>query len=561
MRLLVVATAVLLSACANAIESRTAQGGGVGLAYMAPMRLLTVTATRAPAIEPQAITNARNALVGAENELTAARAALTTATTEARNARALANAAVPAVPALETLAVSKEAVQRVAQARFDTANAAAVTARGAYQSVVTASRDARALENARNELVAAETDLTAARAVRDGASGDDRVAAQRRVDIATARAERARAAQEQLVMALGPPRETVEVSMGAAIGDRNTRFVANVSNNWFRSARGRIVVGQNGLLQSANLTVDGQVDEVLVGVAQSLVALSTTGGSGRQLWELKGIDPAYGCDSTGALVEENATTIPQSASPAPTTLSISFNPVVPADIARVNQALCGAGFSYRISVRADAPSARAITESPPAENPTQPLTTNFASMCSLTVGRAPNQRRRCPGLVYRQNEPMNIDIIRFDNELRRQTYTERSFSFSVPNSAPVDVLRYDDAMFVTRRDDVGFVDGSFVSLDFDRPSEAAVAAGIPFRIVRGTTEALSELVQLRVNLENQQAALIQAEQAAAAARANDEANAEIAQLESTRRLLELRLAVEEARQRLREAEAEAAVAQ
>ncbi len=558
MRLLVVATAVLLSACANAIESRTAQGGGVGLAYMAPMRLLTVTATRAPAIEPQAITNARNALVGAENELTAARAALTTATTEARNARALANAAVPAVPALETLAVSKEAVQRVAQARFDTANAAAVTARGAYQSVVTASRDARALENARNELVAAETDLTAARAARDGASGDDRVAAQRRVDIATARAERARAAQEQLVMALGPPRETVEITMGAAIGDRNARFVANVSNNWFRSARGRIVVGQNGLLQSANLTVDGQVDEVLVGVAQSIVSLRAAGGGGSQLIEVKGVNGKE-CGPDGEFAT-SGDTIPAPATLMPTTLSLSFNPVESADIDRVNQSLCGAGFTYRIEVRemlttsATLPqpiNALAYPNTPPE------LTPNFETMCGLTVGGDEN-RRRCPGLVYRQNEPMQIDIIRFDSERGERTYIERSFSFSVPNGAPVDVLRYDDAMFVTRRDDVGFLDGSLVSLDFDRPSEAAVAASIPFRVVRGTTDALSELVQLRVNLENQQAALARAEQDAAAARASGDANAEIAQLESARRLLELRLAVEQARQRLQEAEAAAA---
>lgn len=164
----------------------------------------------------------------------------------------------------------------------------------------------------------------------------------------------------------------------------------------------------------------------------------------------------------------------------------------------------------------------------------------------------------CPGLVYRQNQPMQIDVIRYDNTSMSEAYVERSFSFSVPNAAPVDVLRYDDAIFVTRRDDVGFVDGSLVSVDFDRPSEAAVAASIPFRIVRGTTEALSELVQLRVNYTNQQTALTQAEQAAAAAQASGAPSAEVAQLESARRILELRLAVEEARQRLQEAEAQAA---
>lgn len=522
MRLLAIAAAALLSACASSIESRTADGGGVGLSYMAPMRLLTVNATRAAPASGAVVTTARNSLVAAENELTAANTALRAATADARDARALATAG-PDIADLQSDADTKEAVQRAAQTRVNNATAAVTLARSTYQNAVTAA--------------APSVNLT----------------------------------------------ETVEITMGPAIGDPNTRFVANVNTNWFRSARGRIVVGQNGLLQSANLTVDGQLDEVLVGVAQSIVAIQSSGGlsaHGIDGREDRTLVPR--CSVTGEL--QNAIT----ATPGPTTLSLTFDPVRPGDVNMVNYALCSAGFSYRLATRplgqaqvlnrtvyvapssveasierarqeglaaGRAESAAAASETNRLQSQAEALLANLNVVCRAPNGQAAG---RCPGLAYRQNEPMHVDIIRYDNANKSMAYVERSFSFSVPNNAPIDVLRYDDATFVTRRDDVGFVDGSLVSLDFDRPSEAAVAASIPFRIVRGTTEALSELVQLRVNLANQEAALATAEQTAANNQASGAANAEIQQLQNAQRLLELRLQVEQARQRLLEAEAEAA---
>lgn len=567
------AAALLLSACANSIESRTAEGGGVGLAYMAPMRLLTVTATRAPPSDSQVVAAARTSLVAAEAELRAANNAHSDARDEAVAARALADAA-PHIASLQTTATTKELAQATAQVRVTVATAAVVNARAMYQNLSNASRDQRAFDGALADLRASVVGLVAAQ--RALAATPDDTAAQQAVARIEAEVVRRRQIYERLLLHTGPLRETVEITMGPAVGDPNARFVANVSSNWFRSARGRLVVGQNGLLQSANLTVDGQLDEALVGVAQSIVALQSAGGrSSINALGFREMLAANRCNVNGDLVSSETDTIPRDLVPGPATLSIAFDPVRRADVQRVNMALCGAGFGYRIDVRdGDLERRREATgierefqqearpriiPAPPAQAEENPvMTPRFETMCGMTIGRGADLRRRCPGLVYRQSQPMNIDVIRFDNEARVRTYVERSFSFSVPNAAPVDVLRYDDAIFVTRRDDVGFVDGSLVSVDFDRPSEAAVAASIPFRIVRGATEALSELVQLRVNYTNQQTALTQAEQAAAAAQASGAPSAEVAQLESARRILELRLAVEQARQRLQEAEAQAA---
>lgn len=574
MRLFVLAAAaVLLSACANSIESRTAQGGGVGLAYMAPMRLLTVTATRALPAESAAVTRARTALVNAEAELTTATSALQTATQEATDARELANAG-PTIAALQTAATNKEIARDTARARVTVATTAVTNAHLAYTNLTNASRDHQAVEEAHRQLASSVRDLATAQLASERASPTDRPGLQPAIDLANQRVTRDRDTYARALAVAGPLRETIEVAMGPAVGDPDARFVANISTNWFRSARGRIVVGQNGLLQSANLIVDGQLDETLVGVAQSLVSLSASGGAVK-LFESGERTRSEFCGADGEFLREAPTQLELTAQPvdsrpiisaaplAVTTLSISFDPVSEIDVHRVNRALCGAGFSYRIGVRDPRLDASPAVIDPRIATPTfrqtaASLTPSFRTMCGLTVGRGDDAPRRCPGLAYRQNEPMHVDLVRFDREQGLRTYTERSFSFSVPNAAPVDVLRYDDAMFVTRRDDVGFVDGSLVSVDFDRPSEAAVAASIPFRIVRGTTEALSELVQLRVNYTNQQTALTQAEQAAAAAQASGAPSAEVAQLESARRILELRLAVEEARQRLQEAEAQAA---
>jgi len=50
--------------------------------------------------------------------------------------------------------------------------------------------------------------------------------------------------------------------MGPAHGDPRTRFVADLNDGAFRSATGKLEVG-NGLLESSNVTVTGQVGEIL----------------------------------------------------------------------------------------------------------------------------------------------------------------------------------------------------------------------------------------------------------------------------------------------------------
>jgi hypothetical protein len=111
------------------------------------------------------------------------------------------------------------------------------------------------------------------------------------------------------------------------------------------------------------------------------------------------------------------------------------------------------------------------------------------------------------------------------------------------------VLPYGDAFFVTRRDDVAFSNGSLVSLTYDHPSEAAIAAGAPFRIVNAAAAAASQLVQLRLNLTNQRQQLANAEGAPG--------TSEVAQLENQVRILQLRQQIAQLEAQVAAAEAAA----
>lgn len=90
------------SACSSTLESRNGAQGGVGVAYMAPMRMLNIVATRGPAgVEPSQtqIRNAQNAFVSASSAVATATGAEATTRAEAETARAALAALAADAPA------------------------------------------------------------------------------------------------------------------------------------------------------------------------------------------------------------------------------------------------------------------------------------------------------------------------------------------------------------------------------------------------------------------------------------------------------------------------------
>jgi hypothetical protein len=478
------AAAIAISACAS-VESRSAGNGGVGWSYMAPVRLVTVTAERAPALEENrqaTITRARTAYVQAVTNAGAATQLRNTRKSEAEAARALANAAAgPARQELELAADRAEAAHRVAEVEAVRTQGLASAAQDTYERLV-------------------------AQATADTTQWS----------------------------------ETVRVVLGPAVGDPNHRFTADISSTPFRSASGTTIIGANGLLQSANHIADGQLDEVVVGAAQSLFALTTPGFGARGVRAPARQATAPACRDDGTLMQ--AYTAPAAQRRA---LTLTIDPTDPEQLSDVNAALCRAGFGYRL--RRGEPASRTVTTGPELDK----------------ICRTDRQGElRCNGLIYRQPRPVELRIERLDMSCPavrladgvprncNNDFDEQILSMNLPNGAPLDVLPYGAAMFVTQRTDAIFADGSLVSVNYDRPSEAAVAASLPFRALRAGAEAVSNVVQLRLDLRDREGDLVRAEQELADLREADPLGDRAAELEAMQRVLRAQIEVERLRGQL-----------
>lgn len=422
MRAIVIAAALLLAGCAS-IQSRSAQTGGEGWAYAAPMRRVAVTATREQHFDAGTqlrIDRARAALTMATTASTRAQTALETATNEAAVARATADAAADA---------QKAEAERTAQRKAsDVVNAR------------------RALDQAR----AREAELETALSVLLTAASTDNALWQERVVLAP----------------------------GAAEADPRVRFAGDLNESVFRTDRGIFRVGGNSLLQSNTFTSEGALDESIVAIAEGIVAVATAGAPGPE----SASDPRPSCTDgnlgaafTPARVRDES-------------LTYTIDPVDAAQVTEVNQALCQLGFSYRLQ----SPSARAGG----AEVAIPPCPQRKINGSQTYV---------CNGLVYRQNEPVRMLVRRIsmaatNASARQEGAVSQSIVFNIPNAAPLNVVPYGSSLFVTRRTDVTFSDGSLVQVDYDHPSEVATAAGIPLRVLQATARTIAEVVRLRIDV-------------------------------------------------------------
>jgi hypothetical protein len=327
--------------------------------------------------------------------------------------------------------------------------------------------------------------------------------------------------------------ETITLTLGEPFGDPRHRFVARLQDSAFRGVAGAIHA-PNGLLQSSNVTTAGGVEATLVGIAQSIVGLQSRPIRAAAAARQGASAAAPACEADGDL------TAAQTLMLGPATYTRDFDPTDATQVNQVNQALCNLGFSYR--VRPEVPNA--------ASAPGQPLTWSAVSTGTTFADTASPCTPECGGLVYRQDEPVRIDVRKIDTTVIADAgYVARTFIANIPNASPLYVLPYGDAFFVTRRDDVAFSNGSLVSLTYDHPSEAAIAAGAPFRIVNAAAAAASQLVQLRLNLTNQRQQLANAEGAPG--------TSEVAQLENQVRILQLRQQIAQLEAQVAAAEAAA----
>jgi hypothetical protein len=135
------------------------------------------------------------------------------------------------------------------------------------------------------------------------------------------------------------------------------------------------------------------------------------------------------------------------------------------------------------------------------------------------------------GIAYRRELPYLVSISRKNSGIRAA-----AFVVEVPNGAPVELLPMKVSTFGHVKRKAEFDNGMLVSLDSTADSELAKAAAVPFEIVKAVFGAVSELVQLKVDIATKDTGL--AEQQTKLAEAQLKLDEALEKLEETRKAAE-----------------------
>ncbi|MCG8506938.1 MAG: hypothetical protein MI755_20200 [Sphingomonadales bacterium] len=90
---------------------------------------------------------------------------------------------------------------------------------------------------------------------------------------------------------------------------------------------------------------------------------------------------------------------------------------------------------------------------------------------------------------------------------------EKSVVAMLPNEGPIGYIPIKSSFLVKTVNDVTFKDGAVVSWERNRPSELLEFVRLPVEMAKAVVSVPAELIQLRVNLQNEQTNLIKAQQA------------------------------------------------
>jgi hypothetical protein len=136
-----------------------------------------------------------------------------------------------------------------------------------------------------------------------------------------------------------------------------------------------------------------------------------------------------------------------------------------------------------------------------------------------------------PGIAYRRELPYFIDVM-----AKPTNAHVASFVVEIPNGAPVELLPMEVSSFGHVKRKAEFDNGMLVSLDSTTDSELAKAAAVPFEIVKAAFSAVSELVQLKIDIATKDTGL--AEQEAKLAEAQMKLDEALEKLEDARKKAE-----------------------
>lgn len=162
------------------------------------------------------------------------------------------------------------------------------------------------------------------------------------------------------------------------------------------------------------------------------------------------------------LVRGFTSLVPEATQPPGVIVSTyKLDPTDPADLASVNRSLS----EKNLSLVVDPPSAPKI------------------------------EHTKLDGIAYRPLAPLTLKLMAGENEAD-------SLSILLPNGAPVLCLPVSRSGFVERVGTINFQDGLIKSIALKKPSEALAFISIPIEIGKAIVSIPAELLQIKINTEN-----------------------------------------------------------
>ncbi len=362
--------------------------------------------------------------------------------------------------------------QRVTEDKVAKAQQTAAAAAAAQAAAAKALGEAKALQKDAQAVAAAAGQSVKAELERQRDVADAVVRA-RTVQLEQASAAAAAAQQEavRLAAAKGGMKHAASLKTLAPAPDPTERYIAQLSGHAWRDDNIKLVT-ENGLLSGSTSEATGQAGAVLVNLFSAIAAGAP------------GAVPSVGLMSLPKLLAT-----PPAQECKEFVFSRVFDPTDAAEVDAAAAALAQAsGMSWQLTVT-PAPQRPAGASSTEAPKP-----------------------RSADGLVYRAPVPVSVHVeARSAGGCTVDEPTAATLHTAVPDSRMRLVMPFDAGAFTKTKHAMVFKNGMPVEMSIDQPSQAAAVARLPVEILKAMVEVPASILKLRVDHDNQGAALIEAQ--------------------------------------------------
>ncbi len=266
--------------------------------------------------------------------------------------------------------------------------------------------------------------------------------------------------------------DTVTLSATKPVVDEANRFVAQVNRSAFSSETVEVKTTAQGLLSGGTATSDGQADEIFVALAETIAALGFVGGPPPGVVRTLSSDGEARADDR--CKKKELTFL----------FDIDFYDAEWDE--KLEKKLAEKNLCYRFELKSDQPSSTPLAD-----------------------GTLIN------GLVYPTTRVIRFDI--FNTEPSSEAFVESLYA-TIADARLLGYVSLPKAIFSTNNFEFEFNDGMLTRYKSVTPNELVQALGMVPKAAKAIVSIPTELVQLKVDYSNKQAAYYEAKEAAYTAR-------------------------------------------